>query len=374
MNNVKCPVCGGKMVRNGRTAAGTQRWLCGSCRATKTHRIDNDAKLLKTFLDWLFSSRTQAETRWSARTFRRKCAKFWGVWPIPQPTGEIHRVVYVDGLHIAKNVHVLIACTDEHVIGWYLARSESSRSWAALMSPIPPPGVVVTDGGPGFEKARKRVWPDTRVQRCTFHAFCQVKRQTTTRPNLQAGAELYGLAKELMGIRTPGAAAAWLQAYNDWCARWEGFLSEKTRNGETGRWDWTHGRLVTARNGLNALIRRGHLFTFLDPDLAGGGPLPGTNNRIEGAVNSPLREMLRLHRGMSTLRRVKAVFWWCYMHSESPLPAAEILKVMPTDEDIAELYRRTACEPQKRDGPVEWGDGLVWAEMRHSTPWRMDWD
>ena len=109
MNNVKCPVCGGKMVRNGKTAAGTQRWLCKSCRATATHRIDNDAKLLKIFLNWLFSSRTQAEGPWSARTFRRKCAKFWEVWPIPQPTGEVHHVVFVDGIHIAKNVVVLIA-------------------------------------------------------------------------------------------------------------------------------------------------------------------------------------------------------------------------------------------------------------------------
>ncbi len=84
--------------------------------------------------------------------------------------------------------------------------------------------------------------------------------------------------------------------------------------------------------------------------------------------------MLRLHRGMSTLRRVKAVFWWCHMHSENPMPPAEILAAMPTDDDIAELYRRTVYEPQKREGPVEWGDGLVWAELRHSSPWRMDWD
>ena len=191
------------MVRNGRTAAGTQRWLCKSCRATATHRIDNGAKLLKTFLDWLFSSRMQAETRWGARTLRRKCAKFWEAWPIPQPTGEVHRVAFVDGLHIAKNVHVLIASTDKHVVGWYLARSENSRAWAALTSPIPPPDVVVTDGGSGFEKARKKVRPGTRVQRCAFHAFNQVKKQTATKPKLQAGVELYGPAKDLLHAKPP---------------------------------------------------------------------------------------------------------------------------------------------------------------------------
>ena len=28
--------------------------------------------------------------------------------------------------------------------------------------------------------------------------------------------------------------------------------------------------------------------------------------------------MLRNHRGLSPMRRVKAVFWWCYLHTESP--------------------------------------------------------
>ena len=31
-----------------------------------------------------------------------------------------------------------------------------------------------------------------------------------------------------------------------------------------------------------------------------------------------LREMLRMHRGLSTIRRIKAIFWWCYVHTESP--------------------------------------------------------
>lgn len=310
----------------------------------------------------------------SGRTFRRKCAKFWKIWPIPRPTGEVHRVVFVDGLHIAKNVHVLIASGEEHVLGWYLARSENSRAWSALMSPIPPPEMAVCDGGSGFEKARKAIWPETKVQRCTFHAFNQVKKQTTSRPNLAAGKELYAIAKMLPRIRGYEEAIAWLEIYNDWCMRWEEFLSERTVDRETGKADWTHARLVTARNGLNPLIKRGHLFTFLDEGLVGDGPLPSTNNKIEGGINAPLREMLRIHRGMSTLRRVKAVFWWCHMHSEAPMSVAEILKTMPTDDDIAELYRSSAHAPQKRKGPQEWGDGLVWAELHHSQPWRIDWD
>ena len=374
MAKVKCPYCRGGTKRFGKTKAGSQRWRCLDCGATFTRKVDNAAKLLASFLAWLMSGARQKDMPGGGRTFRRKCARFWSVWPIAPKTGEIHRVVFVDGIYLARNVVVLIASTESHVIGWYMARSENSRSWAALMSPIPPPEVVVTDGGSGFEKARRRVWPETKVQRCVFHAFSQVKKQTTTRPNLQAGVELYGLAKDLLHVEAADAATDWLRAFNDWCVRWEGFLAEKTPNEETGKWEWTHARLVTARNGLNALIRRGVLFTFLDPELVVEGPLPRMNNRLEGGVNAQLRDMLRKHRGLSTLRRAKAVYWWCYMHSECPLPAAELLRTMPTDDDIADLYRRLAYEPQKREGPQEWGDGLVWSELHHSTEWRVDWD
>lgn len=52
----------------------------------------------------------------------------------------------------------------------------------------------------GFAKTVRETWPRTRVQRCTFHAFSQVKRYTTTRPKLQTGRELYLIARDLIGV------------------------------------------------------------------------------------------------------------------------------------------------------------------------------
>ena len=121
---------------------------------------------------------------------------------------------------------------------------------------------VITDGGKGFEKARRAVWPNTRVQRCVFHAFCQVKRQTTTRPRLQAGVELYGIAKKLMRIGSLNEAAEWLAGFSNWCTAWEGFLKEKEV--VDGRIRYKHERLRTARGGLLKLCRAGTLFTYLD--------------------------------------------------------------------------------------------------------------
>lgn len=64
-------------------------------------------------------------------------------------------------------------------------------------------------------------------QRCSFHAFQQVKRYTTTRPQSIAGNELYGLAKALLAIKTQDQATFWVQNVMSWKIRDKVFLAEK---------------------------------------------------------------------------------------------------------------------------------------------------
>ena len=194
MKTVFCASCGHKMKKNGTTSAGRQRWRCPKCGASQTIRYDPTASRLDEFLGWLLSKDTQLDMPGQGRTFRRRTSAFWHVWPMPPQTGELHRVIYVDGIYLARNLVVLIASSKDYVLGWYMAESETARAWECLLAPIPAPSVVVSDGGSGFAKAVRRVWPETRVQRCVFHAFSQVKRYTTSRPRLQAGIELYRVA------------------------------------------------------------------------------------------------------------------------------------------------------------------------------------
>lgn len=200
MKTMKCTACGGPMKRNGRTGAGTQRWRCKCCGASAVHGNDTTARDLDVFLRWLHGKSSQRDMPGRGRSFRRLASRFWPIWPMPDIVDEAHRVVYVDGIYLARDVVVLVACSEEHVLSWYLARAETSRAWKALLSRIAPPDMVVTDGGSGFAKAVAECWPHTKVQRCLFHAFSQVKRCTTSRPKLQAGRELYGLALDLMAV------------------------------------------------------------------------------------------------------------------------------------------------------------------------------
>lgn len=365
MNNKKCPSCGEPMKRNGKTSSGSQRWRCRACGSSATHSYGSELADFNAFIGWLLSKDVQREMPGAGRTFRRHAERFWKVWPMPDVIDEVHRVVYVDGIYLDRGLCVLIACNDDHVLSWYLARGETTLAWRAFLKTIAPPEMVVTDGGQGFASAAAAEWPGTRVQRCTFHAFCQVKRCTTSRPKLQAGRELYQLAKELLGVETLRQAELWVERLLQWCDFWNDFLEERTR--VEGGWEYTHERLRKARRSLVSLVNKGTLFTYLDPALTAEGPMPATNNMIEGGVNAQLRSVLRNHRGLSLVRRVKAVYWWCYMHTESPLAPRELLASMPTDDDIDLLRELYAGNPVPSMDPVEWGNGLTWSELHHST-------
>ncbi len=372
MKKVICSACGGNTKRNGKTASGTQRWLCLSCKASTTQKYDREIKLFKLFLNWLLSKKRQDEMGMPARTFRHLTARFWRLWPVSPVCDEVHHVVYVDGIWISGSIVILIACTDTHIIGWHLSRSECSFAWAALMQRIAPPDVVICDGGQGFEKARRGIWQKTRVQRCTFHAFNQVKRCTTTKPRLLAGTELYGIAKEILKVSNPNEAAVWMASFVSWCTRWENFLKEKTY--VDGKRQYKHERLRKARRGLEKLVREGTLFTYLDEELKDAGVIPSTTNRIEGGVNRQLRALLNEHRGLSITRQIKAVFWWCYMNIENPMTPAQILSEMPTDESIARMYQLVQCQHENEKALEQWGTAVSWNDLHSSTPYRVDWD
>lgn len=165
-------------------------------------------------------------------------------------------------------------------------------------------------------------------------------------------------------------AFIWINKLSAWRMTYSDFLREMTID-EFGNKRSTHERLLKAESSLWRLIRQQTLFTFLECiDIT----IPTTNNRIEGGVNAQLRSMLRAHRGLSLERRLKAVYWWCYMHSPRPLSISDILNCMPTDESIAAIYKRLSDYCQIDRSIPQWGDAPVWNELHMSTDFPTYWD
>ena len=106
-----------------------------------------------------------------------------------------------------------------------------------------------------------------------------------------------------------------------------------------------------------------------------GGAWDSTNNRIEGGVNAQIRLMLQHHRGLTTMRRAKAVFWWCYLHSEFRVSEAEMLKTMLTDDEVDGLFALASKSKTREDGaPAEFDDAAPeWSEMKMSGSKETGW-
>ena len=373
MKQVNCPICNCKCIKHGKIKSGSQRWFCKSCKLAFTPKIDNDTKQIQQFLAWLFIKEVQSNMSGGGRTFRRKTSKFWDIWVMSPKIEESKDVLYLDGIYLSRKLCILICCDKEHVLGWYVCRYEHSGAWEALMSRIAEPKVVVSDGSKGFRKALKRKWPKAKHQRCVFHVFSQVKRYTTSRPNTLAGLELYALARDLFEVKSIKDSKIWVDRFTAWIVKHKRFLSEVTYD-ENGKSRPKHERLIKAEKSILRLLNDNTLFTYLDEELRAEFKVPSTNNRIEGGVNACLRDMLHNHRGLSVERRIKAVFWWCYMHSPKPLSASEILKTMPTNKSIDDIYKKMTAKKQLENTIPMWGDAVVWSELHHSSNYPVYWD
>ncbi|NLS11256.1 IS256 family transposase, partial [Nesterenkonia sp. MY13] len=88
---------------------------------------------LNVFLSWLLGKDSQKQAGGgTGRSLRFSTAWCWDIEvPQPDPTGEVHRQVIVDGTYF-NGWCVLIAHNGAHVIGWQWCDKESKAAWAAL--------------------------------------------------------------------------------------------------------------------------------------------------------------------------------------------------------------------------------------------------
>lgn len=363
------------MVKNGHDKRGIQRFKCvnKNCGKTQRRHYDDTTHDFAVFLDFITGKTCYKDFPGNGRTLRRKNEKFWKIWPVSLPVDEHYRVIHVDGIYLHHQAVVLIACTsDNTVIAWHVARNENIHAYQALLMKIPAPDMVVCDGGTGFITACHRVWPTTRIQRCVFHVYNQVKRYTTTHPMTPAGQDLYHLACCLLHVKDTYHADQWIQDFSAWTNTYKNFLAQKSLY-DNGRIDFTHKRLVKASHSITRVIRSKHLFTFLDPGLYTKSDtqdfiLPSTNNQIEGGINSQLRRLLDIHRGMGLNHQLCMVGWWCYLHTANPLPPAQILAIMPTDTIITHQWEMVEhLKKLKRSNGYD--TGVVWNEFHSAMPW-----
>lgn len=112
MNNPLCNNCHHKMSKNGHTNAGTTRYRCTNCGASKSRAYDKQSNDLTVGLNWLLSNKTQDKYSYdfSARTLRRKNKLLWDLWPQVPFVDKVYDYIHVDGIHLGRKsvVQVII--------------------------------------------------------------------------------------------------------------------------------------------------------------------------------------------------------------------------------------------------------------------------
>lgn len=327
-----CNACKSKLQKWGKTPAGTQRWRCPNCTNTQVKlRPDlSRAFQLERFVSWLLGKQSQAELKLpgsvTERAWRDQTSWCWDVAPYPKHTGEVYPVILLDGIGVGSMV-CLIARTPEFVIGWEWVCWESSHTWSKLLQQFPSPTVVVCDGQKGILLAIARCWPKTRIQRCIFHVWQNIRVKLTLHPQTEAGRELLQLTRDLWKVKTQEQALGWRQQLEVWYSHYGEFIRERTYKTETEpgrrRWWYTHRNLRSAYKQLAKLLGDNQLFAHLEPltDVL----IPRTTNYVEGGINSQLRTKLKLHRGMSEEHQRRLVEWYLYNRTEEPKPTRKFL-------------------------------------------------
>lgn len=334
-------VCGTRLVKNGRTAAGSQRWRCLSCGASQARRRPDvtQREQLRQFVTWLVGKHTQGEMDGTVtgRTFRRNTAWCWKVEPRLGPATEFHHAILVDGVWISEWC-LLIALSDTgRVLAWQWSGGESVAAWKALLEQVEAPAVLVSDGGTGIPTALSACWPETKHQRCLFHLQMRVSRHLTRNPRTDAGRALRGLVMKLSEVKDEDAAIAWQIRLDEWWRAFGHLTKERTmfRGGQFG---FTHDRLRKAWLLIRSVTRNNTLFTYVTYGN------PHTTSPLEGGINSQIREVLRRHRGMSDAHQKRAVEWFLTLH-ERPLNEA-IRNALPSSATITTTDRAEIEEPE----------------------------
>lgn len=296
------------MIRWGKTNKGTLRWRCTDCSTTGVRKRGDVSKRNQEvlFRRWILGMESLTsiarKKHVSSRNLLRMFESQWMVTPHSRfPTLNEPPICVLDGTHISSGCVVLIILDriSAKPLGWSFARNENYTEWYALLSEFKrytTPRAFVSDGQKGLRKALGELFPHTIHQRCMTHVQRLALQWLTKNPMSEAGKNLRKYIIPLFSINTKEEHISYVQKINRWDEKHDSFLKERSVSVHTGRKWYVHRKLRGVRSLL--LTALPNLFHFLT-DIE----VPKTSNDIEGGINSPLKELLYRHRGLSTEKK-----------------------------------------------------------------------
>lgn len=187
--------------------------------------------------------------------------------------------------------------TTYEILIWKHIETERSEDYKHLLKELLSLGYTILSVTIDGKSGLTTVFKDYPVQMCHFHQKRIVQRYITLRPKLEASQKFRIVMSKLKSsdeIRFTKALDIWHHNYKD-------FLNEITIHPESGKQSFTHKKLVAAYKSVRRNLP--YLFTYRQDKKS----ITNTTNLIEGGVFSPLKILIKIHRGLSKSLKLKIV-------------------------------------------------------------------
>ena len=196
------------------------------------------------------------------------------------------------GLIIAKDVHL------HKPVSYHFIATESLHEYKVLLFNINSQGfdikAAVIDGKRGLFRLLK----DIPVQMCHFHQQAIITRYLTRKPKMKASVDLKRISRYLGKV----SQKRFEYLLDCWYTRHENFIKEKSYSEKTHKLGYKHKRLRSAYRSLRTHLP--YLFTYKNyPDLN----IPNTTNSLDGGVFSPMKMLMKIHRGIGIEMKKKLI-------------------------------------------------------------------
>lgn len=326
---IGCSCITGKLVKFGKTPAGSKRFRCTTCGKTSVVK-----KSVVSFFDFVAfaqyvtgmvnKKKIMVESNISRPTLNTKFKPFFDhpltpaqVWKIlpPKISQSSDPWVYgVDGKWLKRQGVILIHrdVTHKENLFWSFHKSES---FGALSEDLEKLTNLILDSSGNLPIGAISDWKSAISasvgsffgpiphQRCLSHVIRLAKHLLPKNSPVPATLKLREIALELKDIANDSQRLGWQEKLSHWYQTYQHLLREKTiaGPGSQKKWWYTHGNL---RRGFGLLTKdQNSLFVFLDNNL-----IPKSNNSLEG-INSQLDQKLGDHRGMKLNQQISFTFW-----------------------------------------------------------------
>ncbi len=289
--------------------------MCTHCHVSQTKKRPDLQSLnrKKIFHEWLLGKQELGvfadKYGVTARTLNNWFTDFWDQGIDPKNLAISDSVIIIDGYVLEEGSVLLLVKTVDTVIFWTFAQRETYLNWHACLSQLNGhPQAIVCDGQKGMQRAIKELFPRVIVQRCHFHVQQRNRQLLTMNPETVPGIAFNNLVKDLPKLNTRPELLAWITKYQSWMNSHKNYLAQRTyypfdtqymyKNFTKGKRNYffTHKRLRAAVYQIKTALP--NLFHFIN-----NKHIPKTTNHIEGGINSQLKLLLRLHRGLPLQKR-----------------------------------------------------------------------